>query len=158
MTTLWLTSNENNDQSTLLITMLSMLFTLISICLSGLEYITALKFMNAGSVMSIQYQIKSKEIAAMSSGKFKQSLVLRRNPTVHVMAKALKISRKQVERLKPLQNGDGAMFTFFVAIGANKSGSGFVKMKQRIETAVTDKSLQKVCMILYPSKQEQACW
>ena len=100
-----------------LITILSMIFTIISIILSIFEYLFSSKSIKNDNIMIISFTVLSKYFGNMSEGTFLFKVIFRPRKIRHIMYRLLKINRAQIERLIPLQLKNGVIFTFFVEMG-----------------------------------------
>ena len=110
-----------------------MIFTLISIILSSLEYIINSVLNKYSNILVIQFNIESKYIGTMSHNTFKNIIVFKKWNAIGIMAKLLEINTERVERLKPLQNVNGALFTYFIATDESK----FDHFKNIFQTQIT---------------------
>ena len=97
-----------------LITIFSIVFTLISIFLSGFEYLFSNKTLKLENIMRISFTVESKYFGRMSELKFLTKVVYNLRKINHVIYTLLGINPRNVERLMPIQLKTGAIFTFFV--------------------------------------------
>lgn len=101
-------------------TVLSMVFTIISVMLSIFEYALSSKFVRKGSVMIIKFVLQCDTIAKMGGRKFLNTIVydnlFKMN---HAISRTLGLGFVQVERLIPMQTNEGV--TFMLIIDADSS-------------------------------------
>ena len=104
------------DYSIYLITVFSMVFTVISIVLSIIQHFSTNKFIKPQNIFVIKFNIESQDIQKLDDKKqFSNKIVfIKYNAIINCIAKILQIDDKQIERLKPLQNSKGAIFTFII--------------------------------------------
>ena len=138
--TLILLIYTTQDYSSLLITIFSMIFTMMSISMSCFEFFLSSKFVKLGSNIIISFCIESKDISNMPHKQFQSEIVFSRIKFIGKVATLLKVKHEQVERLKPTRYSDGAMFVFTVAIGDDK----YEEIKQRFERLIQDDIFLKV--------------
>lgn len=138
--------DEKGDEleSTLLITIVSMILTVFSILSSGLDYQMTKHFVNLGSIVLIRFGVESTDLQCMNYSQFKGKILFRKWACVGIMAKILKIETRQIDRLNPIQDAKGAVFTFLIETHSNV----FDKMKNTLIDSISDKSLQNVCIYM----------
>ena len=147
MVTLILLIHTTQDYSTLLITVFSIIFTMISILMSCFEYFLSSKFVSFASSIIISFCIESDDIVNMSHKEFQSSVVFRRNKLIESLAKLLKLRYEQVERLKPKKTANGAIFLFAIAIDVSQIDN----IKQQTQQLVNNGKLSQVCCVLHAS-------
>ena len=119
-----------------------MLFTIISIVLSLVEFIFSRKFIKSNSLLVIRFSINARNIARMKHRDFRSKIIFKRIKLVHCVAKMLNTSNEFVERLIPLQTKKGAMFTIVVQCRSHT----FDDTMSLMDAAMQDGSLGKVCI------------
>ena len=133
-----------------LITIFSMAFTIISIFLSGAEYLFSHKAAKMEHIMIISYTVDSPYFANMKEGAFLFKVMFKPRKIVHAMYTLLEINRSNIERLMPLQLKNGAIFTFFIEYGNQIK---YNKIANKMNNAIADKALEsKFCQIYTQSK------
>ena len=105
---------ENKVDSTLLVTVLSMVFTIISIFASIFEYLLGLQFEKSSSVIVFRFSIESAFMANMKHDEFKQQFMFKYRKLSSNIAKLLHLNYSQIERLMPLHDSNGAIFTIII--------------------------------------------
>ena len=140
MVTLALLIYTTEDYSSLLITVFSMIFTMISILMSCFEYFLSSKFVSFSSSIIISFCIESDDIVNMSHKEFQSSVVFCRSKLIQSLAKLLKLRYEQVERLKPKKTPNGAMFLFTIAIDVSQIDN----IKQQTQQLVNSAKLSQV--------------
>ena len=136
-----LSFRAGSDDSSIFITIFSMLFTIISIVLSLFEFIFSRKFIKSKSLLIIRFSISSSNVRKLKYSEFQSKIIFRRLKFLHGIAKILNINKEFVERLIPLQTKDGAMFTLVVQCSAQN----FDVTESLMDAATRDGSLAKVC-------------
>ena len=120
LTLIW-TVDKENRRSDLLITVLSMFFSIVSILLSVFEHAFLSKYVKNGAVMIIKFVVESQEISQMSNSQFKYKVIFSNvSKFIHSMTKMLQLNKGQVERLIPMQSIQGA--TFVIIVDADSVG------------------------------------
>ena len=142
--TLILLIYTTQDYSSLLITIFSMIFTIVSILMSCFEYFLSSKFVRLGSSIIISFCIESHDIANMPHKQFLSDIVFCKIKLIGNVAKLLKVKHEQIERLKPTRLSNGAMFVLSLAIGVSK----YDEIKQRFDQLVQNDTLLKVYMYI----------
>ena len=105
---------EDKIDSSLLVTIFSMVFTIISIVASIFEYMLTSKFITAGSVIVIRFKVFSMNLANMGYRTFRSTIVFKRRKFLYYIAKLLRLNKAHIERLIPLQETDGANFILVI--------------------------------------------
>ena len=123
-----------------------MFFTLISILLSGIEYIFQSNSSNNSCVMVAKFDVTSKYLARLSSRDFQLKILFRPGTGAFVLGKILKMNKRLIETLPPVQFNDGIKFTFIIEIENNDKYSVIDKLLQNV---INDGSLALVCSILF---------
>ena len=135
-------SNSNNDDySSLLITIFSMIFTMISILLCVFEYFLSNKFIYMSSSIMISFVVESTDAVELSYRQFNSKIVFRQWKLIGNFAKLLSIRSEQVERLKPILVKNGIRYTFAIAADPILCDTFKDTMIQSIRTGY----LAKVC-------------
>ena len=116
-------TNTNIRDSNLLITIFSMLFTIISIILSGFDYCLKSKFVYVSSSIIISFCVESNDVANMPHTQFKSQIVNRKNKLCNNIAKILSLRFQQVERLTPKLVSNGIIYVFIIAADETKYDS-----------------------------------
>ena len=132
-TTLTLLTNSSNDYSGFVITIFSMIFTLMSILLSGFEYLFSSRFVGLGANIIVSFGIQSNDIVNMPHKKYLSKMVFQRRELIATMAKLLNVRQEQVERLKPKKLSHGAMYIFTIAVDETKYQDIEKKIKESVK-------------------------
>lgn len=120
-----------------------MVFTVISILMSVFEYFLSTRFIYVASTIVIKLMVESNDISQMSYKTYRSKIVSRQHAIILSIAKILKITSHQVERLKPKLVTNGIMFTFIISIDE----SHYDNIKLSMEKAVYRCELAKVCCL-----------
>ena len=139
--TLSLTIMEGGDAASFLITLLSMIFTIISIMISVLEYSSKSKFINAGCVSVVRFTVESSEIADMKLNEFRKRVVFKRFGILSSFAKSVELQFDEVERLNPLHTKKGAVFTFIMDL---QNDDQYENVRIELRNAIRDGTLVRV--------------
>ena len=143
---------ESSARTSLLVTILSMIFTVVSILLNIFEYILSRQISEHGSVMIFKFTLKSQKIANMSSGEFSQKVMYsNRRKLSHLVSKMLHINKRQIETMIPTQSNDGAIFSFIVVADAIHFGHIGQELNQGVQNETFMAKLQAIYKI------KQAC-
>ena len=128
--------NTDEFYDALWITILAMLFTIISIILSIFQFCFLKKHRSTSDcVMIVQFEFESFEIMQMKSDKFLDKIVFKRVSAIEsTIAKLLVIATPNVERLMPVQFNKGCKFTFFIQINSIQ----FDELKIKFETSLNN--------------------
>ena len=121
--TLYLSIQVGIGVGELLITILSMIFTIISLFLSGFEYVLSKKIIKSSKILLISFIVESKEIEELDEFQFFARIALKKFIIVQHLAKILHIQVAHVERLMPIQTEKGVQLKFVIdaeSVGFNK--------------------------------------
>ena len=144
---------EDESRSNLLITVLAMIFTIISILLSAFEYILSSKFVKNGSVLIIKFVFESHTIADLGGRKFLNKVVFGKvHKVTHVLSKSLRLNFVQIERLIPIQSNKGATFLFIIDADAAR----FDSIWKKFITCVNNGTICDQLRNIYKIQDE--CW
>ena len=102
------------DISSYLVTILSLMFTLVSIFLSICEFCLSKQLLKSDTFVIVSFEVKSNDFKKMKHKQFSQKIIFCRNSFVNKMARMLKIDFSKIERLKPIHTQNGAMFTLCI--------------------------------------------
>ena len=105
---------KNFDISAELITILSLMFTLVSILISIGEYLLSRQLLKSDSFVIITFEAKCADFKNMKKRTFNNNIIFRKNLFINNLSRLLKIEPKQIERLKPLHTQNGAIFKLFI--------------------------------------------
>lgn len=137
---------ETSDYSSLLITLFSMTFTIVSTLMSMFEYFLSSKFVSFASNVIVTFHIQCAHISQMKNKKFRKKVIFKRGSKLTAeISKILKLSKKQIERLNPKQDTRGAIFTFAIAIDESKKG----EIEQLMTQCINNGELAKVFKQLF---------
>ena len=135
-------SNVNFDVSTELITILSLIFTLISITISVAEYFLSKSLLKANEFVMIELEVECKDFERMSRDTFRDRVIFENKyHFVAKIARTLKLPQNEIEFLKPIHTAKGAMFAM------NIEGS-LANIKTLFELEIQNQSVQKVKFLL----------
>ena len=108
-------SDDGDTRESLLITIFSMVFTIISILLSVFEYTLSSKFLKQGSIMITKFEFESQHIADMIGTTFRDNVVFSHYyKLIHLISKTVHVNAEQVERMIPIQSNNGVRYTFII--------------------------------------------
>ena len=132
-----------------------MVFTLISIFLSAVEYLFSRKSVKSEHIMIISYVVDSPYFGNMKEGAFLFKVMFKPRKVVHAMYTLLGISRSNIERLMPLQLKNGAVFTFFIEYSSERK---YQKIEAKMTDGIIDNALEsKFCEIYQQNKRGSDC-
>ena len=134
-------SSDNSHSDDLLITIVTMIFTVISISLSVLEYVFESNPLKHKFAVFIRYNVISKHFANMSPIQFSKKFRLCPRKSNHIMAKMLGISGRLIQTLPPIQDKNGVTFSFILEIDNKMEYS---QIQTEINNLVNDNSLAQV--------------
>ena len=137
---LYLAIIDGKDRSGLLITIFSMVFTVISICLSLFEFMFRSKYIDNGSILIARFSVESKKVASMRFNEFQQRIIFRKNRFINSLAKCLHLNYVQIDRLIPLQDSNGAILTFIIEADSHY----FDHIVNGLKSAIIDGTIAKV--------------
>ena len=141
----------NATGSGTLITIFSMVFTVISIGLSIVEYWFSRAQIKSEHTMIISYVVDSPYFSNMKEGAFLFKVMFKPRAIVHAMYTLLGIQRSNIERLMPLQLKNGAVFTFFIEYNIEKT---YNKIENKMNDIIGDQVLEsKFCQIYKQNKK-----
>ena len=144
-------SDSDSTRTSLLITILSMTFTVISILVSAFEYVLSIEINQHGTGIMFKIPFESKMVTDLSGYKFCQTFVYSNKwKTTHLLAKTLYLSHRQVETLIPYQSKDGVIFTFIIMIDSIY----FDRIWQELQQAVENESFIGKMKSIYQIKGE----
>ena len=101
--------NDDFDFSGEIVTILSLIFTLVSIGLSVAEYYLSKNLLESEKFLIVTFEVLSNDFTNMSRSKFKSD-----NKFVNNLARRLKIDSSFIDRLKPVQTANGAIFQLII--------------------------------------------
>ena len=140
--------DSNSRRTSLLITILSMTFTVISILLSIFEYALSKQIDQHGSAMIIKFPIESKMIADMSFEKFNNTFVYSNKYSIrYLISKTLFVNQKQVEHLIPVHSSNGTVFTLIIVCDSMHFDRLFQEMKKAVQDENFISKLTKIYKI-----------
>ena len=104
--------NGENEYSNEIITILSLIFTVVSIGLSISEYYLSNQLLKFRSYVIVSFEIKSKDIQSMNYRKFLNKIIFHKKSFIAKMARIFKIEFAAIDRLIPIHTQQGAIFIF----------------------------------------------
>ena len=108
-------------------TILTMLFTIISVFMSVFEYIyLSNKFKTFNCITLLSFNIKNNEISSMNQQNFKSKIILIFKDFIHELSKILEIDVRKIERLIPIPHNNGVSYKFIIQYDCE-----FVKNKMK---------------------------
>ena len=129
-------------------TILSMIFTVISVLLSVFEYALSSRFVRKGSVMFIKFVLQSQTIANMSAKEFIDNIIFRRaHKVTHSMSKTLGLHFVQVERSIPMQSNDGMSLMFIIDADSSRFDPIWQIFIANVQNGTIGKNLAKIYKI-----------
>ena len=96
------------------ITIVAMMFSIISIISSIFNFKSASLLLNCESITIIETKVESQQIANMQPEEFRQTIVHHRSPIRHEFAKIISVDARIPELLMPIQTNMGTNFTFYI--------------------------------------------
>ena len=140
-----MTRSDSETGSDLLITILSMLFTLVSIFLSAFEHAFSSKFVKNQSVMIIRFFVRSQKIADLGGKAFANELIFtNKHKLVHLFSKVLQLNRVQIERLIPIQSSCGVTFMLIIDAAESKFDGIWDCFHQAVYSGTFSKQLSAI--------------
>ena len=106
---------SNLDLSNQLVTIFSLIFTLVSICLSICEYLLSKELLNNDLFVIVSFEAQCNEFACMSHKTFRKRVVYPHKIFLDEIARYLKIEYSQTESLKPVHTQKGVMFVMYIS-------------------------------------------
>ena len=103
------------DESSYLITIWSMVFSIISIILSVIEYLLSNHYIQTDSTC-----VCSTIIAHLEYSIFRSHIINKKFQIQNIVAKISNVNRQQVERMIPIQTSYGVLLTFIIAADATR--------------------------------------
>lgn len=134
-----------HDYSSLLITVFSMIFTIVSILMSAFEYCLSSKFIHIRTGIIVSFEIKSKSAIEMRGAKYLSQIVFKTIKLNVYMARILGIRLNEIERLKPKLTNDGIFYTFIVAVDVSQ----YSKIENSMRNVLYNGDLIKVPVFLF---------
>lgn len=105
--------NDNFDVSNELVTVLSLIFTLVSITLSVCEYCLSKYLLNTSAFVMIELEFECNDLKHMRKSEFKHKIMFKnKSKFVSEIARLLKVPSNEIELLKPIHTKNGAIFAF----------------------------------------------
>ena len=139
------TRSDSETGSDLLITILSMLFTVVSILLSAFEHAFSSKFVKNQSIMIIRFFVRSQKIADFGGKAFANKLIFtNKHKLIHLFSKILQLNRVQIERLIPIQSSRGATFVLIVDAPESRLDSIWDCFDEAVYTGTFSKQLSEI--------------
>ena len=105
------------DISSEMITVLSLVFTSISIGLSVGEYFLSRQLLKSDSYVIASFKVNSSDIETMSHHDFRDKILFQQKVFLGEMAKLLEIDYSQIELVKPTRTQKGAIFVLHINHG-----------------------------------------
>ena len=102
------------DLSVEMVTVLSLIFTLVSISLSVAEYCLSKKLRHSQILLFVSFEALSNDFSAMSHNRFQSQVVFIQYGFLNTLARRLKIETGLIDRLKPVQTSNGAQFQLII--------------------------------------------
>lgn len=97
-----------------MVTLLSLLFTSISIGLSVGEYCLSKQLLKSDSYVVASFKVNSSEIEVMSRKQFRSKIMFRQKVFISEIAKILEIESCRIDLLIPVQTKTGALFVLHI--------------------------------------------
>ena len=140
-----LSIQDGKNTNGLLITIFAMIFTIVSIILSSVEFAFASRNLKSGSIMSIEFTIESIALAKLNMMKFNSKIVFSNCLKLrHIMSKRLHIPMDQIDRLLPLQVSNGVVFRFIIDIDPVQCDPIIAAMNNAVEKNFLARDISKV--------------
>ena len=115
MSALVLSTFHSDDVSDSIITILSMLFTMVSIFISLFEYrFFSNHFQNIDYLNFVQFNVKNSKLSSMRRSEFQDKIISVLYKFNNKLSGILEIDGVKIDRLKPIQYSEGAKFTFII--------------------------------------------
>ena len=87
----------------------------MSILISVFEYTSSRQFNKEDGLIVIKFDFESAKIANMNGLEFRDKVAFTRNfKLIHLMCKTIHVTRKQVERMMPVQSNQGVKLSFII--------------------------------------------
>ena len=133
------------------ITIIAMIFSIVSIITSIFDYKSSSFFIKCESVTVIEMNIKSRQLANTQARKFQKIIVHHRNPICKELAKIIRIDWRLIE-ITPIQTNTGAELIFHIRNNSNeiKSNKNNFELSiiNRIENMIDSGKLAQVTFLL----------
>lgn len=139
-------NNRKSTRISLLITILSMIFTVISILVSTFEYLLSKQINENGTAIMFKIPFESQMVADMSEKQFCKTFVYAHNRAArYLVSKTIYINKRQVETLIPIQSKDGVIFTFVIV----EDKIHFDRMWKEMKTALEKETFIEKIQTIY---------
>lgn len=106
-------ADEDFDISAQVVTILSLMFTLVSIGLSIAEFCLTRHLLQSDNYVIISFEAESDHLR-LKKKIFQEKIVFRTRKFVSKFAEIFKVEKSKIERLKPIKTQYGAIFVLFV--------------------------------------------
>ena len=140
--------DNNFDISSELVTILSLIFTLVSIGLSIAEYFLSKKLFESQLFLIVSFDVNSNDIATMTRKEFESNVLFRRVKFLHSLARSLRLQDGSIDRLKPVQTTNGAVFHVII----DTHGTNFEEVKKTITKQVLAEACGHIFLIAMNDK------
>lgn len=138
----WLYS-DNFDISAELVTIFSLTFTLVSIGISMAEYMLNKQLIASQYFIFVSFDVLAGDLSVMKATQFKSNIIYRRHDFLHELATRWRLQSSSIDRLKPLQTKNGAVFCIVI----DAQGEDVDNLKERItEDVLAEVYIHIVCL------------
>ena len=131
------------------ITIIAMIFSLLSIILSIFNYVSSSLLIECETITVIVMDVLSQQLANTQPRKFRKLIVQHRKPICRELSKIIEVDKGLIELLTPIQNQTGTKLTFYIR---NNDSSDIKKvasnMVDTIKNGIDSGSLAKVKIFL----------
>lgn len=106
--------SDEFDISNELVTLLSLIFTSLSISLSVAEYFLSKKLLACEKYLIITFEALSPDFTEMSRSQFRSAIIYQKYKFINNYARKLKVESEYIDRVKPIQTDNGAIFQLII--------------------------------------------
>lgn len=120
-------SDYGSNVSDEIIVILSMTFTLVSICIGICKFYLSKQIINIDSRIIVSFEAKCDDFTYIHPKTFNESIVFRQISLKDKIGTLLKIESDDLERLQPIQTENGAIFVLFLPMDPNQNNQNLIQ-------------------------------
>ena len=133
------------DSNISAITILAMIFSVLSIILSVFSCISSSLLIECEAITVIVMDIQSQQLAKSQPKNFRKLIVHHRKPICHELSKIIEVDKGLIEILMPIQTKNGAKLTIYVRNNDSSDKKLAPNIVNTIKKEISRGSVAKVC-------------
>ena len=140
---------ESNSTGISEITIVAMIFSILSIILSVFNYMSSKLLIECETITIIVMDIQSQQLANTQPKKFRRLIAQRRKPICQELSKIIQVDKGLMEILMPIQTNTGTQLTFYIRNNHSSDKKVASNIVKTIKTGINSGSIARVKCFFY---------